>query len=91
MPNDTETAILEIFRSLSPGEDDARRDTVDTGKLMVDLSELGMDSLERMDLVMRIEERFDVALPEGEVLRCKNLSDLAKLVQRFVGRDVGQS
>lgn len=91
MPNDTEIAILEIFRSLSPGEDDARRDTVDTGKLMVDLGELGMDSLERMDLVMRIEERFDVALPESEVLRCKSLSELAKLVQRFVGRDVGQS
>ena len=91
MPNDIEAAILEIFLSLPPGENIAHRETTDAGKLMVDLGELGMDSLERMDLIMRIEEGFDVALPESEVLRCKNLSDLAKLVQRFAGRDIGQS
>jgi len=82
--NEIEAAILEIFLSLQSGRNASYPKSSDAEMLMLDLNELGMDSLERMDLIMRIEERFDVALSESEVLRCKNLSELSKLVRRPV-------
>jgi len=41
---------------------------------------LGMDSLDQMELVMQIEERFDVALEEDAVLACVTVADLAALL-----------
>jgi len=84
MINEFEAAILEIFLSLQSGKNVSYPKSSDAATLMLDLNELGMDSLERMDLIMRIEEKFEVALPESEVLRCKNLSELSKLVRRSV-------
>ena len=84
MINEIEAAILEIFLSLQSGKNASYPKSSDAATLMLDLNELGMDSLERMDLIMRIEEKFDIALPESEVLKCKNLSELSKLVRRTV-------
>jgi acyl carrier protein len=84
MINEIEAAILEIFLSLQSGKNVSYPKSSDAAMLMLDLNELGMDSLERMDLIMRIEEKFDIALPESEVLKCKNLSELSWLVRRFV-------
>lgn len=44
--------------------------------------DLGMDSLELVELGITLENEFDVAIPDAEVRRCATLDDLVQLVHR---------
>lgn len=46
------------------------------------VDELGMDSLDTMELVMKIEDHFEIILDEDLVLSAKTVGDLATLVQK---------
>ncbi|HMO44458.1 MAG TPA: AMP-binding protein [Rubrivivax sp.] len=47
--------------------------------------ELGFDSLARVELLMRIERRFGVQLPEDTLQRAETVADLLAAVQRATG------
>lgn len=49
--------------------------------------DLGMDSLERVDLVLRLEREFGVSLATQEVQRCATLQDLTNLILKQVRRE----
>ena len=50
-------------------------------------SELNIDSVEVMDLIMEIEDKFDIDIPINLVSDIERIEDLAKLVcQRMEGR-----
>jgi acyl carrier protein len=50
-------------------------------------SELNIDSVEVMDLIMEIEDKFDIDIPINLVSDIERIGDLAKLVcQRMEGR-----
>lgn len=44
--------------------------------------DLGMDSLELVELGLTLENEFDVAIPDAEVRRCATLGDIVQLVSR---------
>ena len=47
-----------------------------------DLSEdLGADSLDAIELIMAIEEQFDIEIPDSEATRIKLVSDIVKFLE----------
>lgn len=46
--------------------------------------DLGADSLDVVDLVMSIEESFDVEIPDEEVENIKTVSDIVKYIENKV-------
>ena len=44
------------------------------------MEELGLSSLERVELLMALERRFGVTIDEGDYAECKTLSDLKRLL-----------
>lgn len=47
--------------------------------------DLGADSLDVVDLVMSIEESFDVEIPDEEVENIKTVGDIVKYIENKVG------
>ena len=46
--------------------------------------DLGADSLDVVDLVMSIEESFDVEIPDEEVENIKTVGDIVKYIEKKV-------
>lgn len=44
-------------------------------------TELGIDSIERVDLTLQLEKQFGVQLPDQRVKTCKTIGELVDLVQ----------
>ena len=44
------------------------------------LKDLEMDSLDVMDMVMEIEDRFDIVIGQGEMTNVQTMTDLVNLV-----------
>lgn len=77
---DAEKKTATIIRGLidqKPGNGDSPTD--DTMKLR--LSDLGLDSLEKMDLAMQLEDAFGISLDEEDFLACDTVSDLVRLIE----------
>lgn len=43
---------------------------------------LGMDSLDKVELIMAIEDEFDVMIDDDEVDRCKTVADVVAVVEQ---------
>ena len=57
---------------------------VDEDKVTTDASiteDLGADSLDVVDLVMNIEESFDLEIPDEEVENIKTVGDIVKYIE----------
>jgi acyl carrier protein len=50
------------------------------------LAELGLDSLETIRLVSRVEQRCQIQLDEEELLSVETVGELAALIARAAGR-----
>ena len=46
--------------------------------------DLGADSLDMVDLVMSLEEEFDVEVPDEEVENIKTVGDIVKFIESHV-------
>jgi acyl carrier protein len=81
MVDETARICVEIFRK-STGLDISKRGTEmsDEDILSAPIDSFGIDSLETMEFIMAVEERFDVELSEEAVNRCGTLDELAALV-----------
>lgn len=44
--------------------------------------DLDMDSLERVELGISLENEFDIALPDAQVRRCATVDDIVQLISR---------
>lgn len=47
------------------------------------LNELGLDSIDLVDLVMEIEEAFSVTIPDEEFEGIKSVSDIVALIENI--------
>ena len=43
---------------------------------------LGLDSLDRLEIVMALEEEFDILVDDAEIESCATVDDVIKLVER---------
>lgn len=48
------------------------------------LSELGLTSLQIMDLLMEVEDRFDVTVPLNRLPEVRTVGDLAAMLEKLV-------
>lgn len=72
--------LLEIVVPLAKGRVEVTPETDLVGAL-------GMDSLQVMDLMLAVEDRFDVSMPVNVLGDVKTVGDLARQIQKLVNRD----
>jgi acyl carrier protein len=50
--------------------------------------ELAIDSLAGMEIMVTVDKRFKVDIPEEEFAKIKNVNDAVEMVERYLGRPV---
>jgi acyl carrier protein len=48
---------------------------------------LGLDSLDVVELTMEVEKEYGIVLPDLEIEKCYTLGDFVKLVEKIKGED----
>lgn len=71
--------VFEKIREILCQQLDVEESTVTTESEIV--KDLGADSLDLVDLIMTLEDEFDVEVPEGDVENIKTVNDLVKYVE----------
>ena len=71
--------VFEKGRDIVVEQLDAEESDVTMESSIVD--DLGADSLDVVDLVMSIEEEFDVEIPDEEVENIKTVGDIVKYIE----------
>lgn len=54
----------------------------DAADLDRNFSDVGIDSLEAMSLMLAVTEHFDIKIPDAEIDQVKTMTELAGLVER---------
>jgi acyl carrier protein len=82
MSDETTHLCVEIFREMT-GLDISKAGAALSDEEMVvrPIDSFDIDSLETMEFVMAVEERFDIELNEEAVNGCSNLAELIDLVR----------
>ncbi|MCW5748743.1 MAG: acyl carrier protein [Alphaproteobacteria bacterium] len=76
-----EQVIAEIVQRLEPFQVDSRSILGST----VITKDLNIDSLAVMDMVMELEDRFDISIPLNDVAEIHTVDELADAVLRKIG------
>ncbi|MDQ6869125.1 MAG: acyl carrier protein [Pseudomonadota bacterium] len=81
--NDNDLQInIGIFRdAIRQAQSDAHTSVSDIELLNTKIVDLKFDSLEKLEVIMKIEDAFEVMLDEGAVSKCNAVSDLVNLVR----------
>ena len=79
--NDPQIEFISIVKEmLAHKEADFARQS-DSETMELGIRDLNLDSLEKMELIMKVEDTFKVMLDEGEVLKCEKIQHLYGLVR----------
>ena len=60
---------------------------IDPAKLTAETnirSELGLNSLELVNIAVAIEDEFDVEIPDREVMNIETLADAVKIIEKYM-------
>jgi acyl carrier protein len=60
---------------------------VDLEKVLDDsvfVNDLGADSLDEVDLIMQVENMFDISIPDEVAEEVKNVTQLFEVVERYI-------
>ena len=71
--------ILEKVKDILAGQFEVLADTINEETNIVD--DLGADSLDVVDLVMSLEEVFDIEIPDDAVENIKTVGDIVKYIE----------
>lgn len=71
--------VFEKVRVIMCDQFDVEEDKVTLDTSIVD--DLGADSLDVVDLIMSLEEEFDVEIPDEEIENIKLVGDLVKYIE----------
>lgn len=71
--------VFEKIREIIVEQLDVEEDKVTLEASITD--DLGADSLDVVDLVMSIEESFDIEIPDEEVENIKTVGDIVKFIE----------
>jgi acyl carrier protein len=74
--NSPATEISELIQGISK-----TAKTIAPGKLLVD--DLGFDSLKMVDLMLAVEDKFDVPIPIAEAQKIKSVQDLFDAIEHL--------
>jgi acyl carrier protein len=56
----------------------------DVELLTKDMDEFGFDSVDKLDLVMAIEDRFNLIFDANDIIKCRTLSEIGGSVGRLL-------
>lgn len=79
--NDPQTEFISIVRELLSSKEADFASKSDRETLELGIQDLNLDSLEKMELIMKVEDTFKIMLDEGEVLKCEKIQHLYGLVR----------
>jgi acyl carrier protein len=71
--------VFEKVRDILCEQLDVEEEKVTTESSIVD--DLGADSLDVVDLVMSLEEEFDIEIPDEDVENIKTVGDMVKYIE----------
>lgn len=71
--------VFEKIRTMLCDQFDLAEDSVTLESSIVD--DLGADSLDVVDLIMSLEEEFDIEIPDEEIENIKLVDDLVKYIE----------
>lgn len=71
--------VFEKIRGIICDQLDVKESTVKMESNLMD--DLGADSLDLIDLVMSIEDEFDVEIPDSEIENIKTIADTVKFIE----------
>ena len=79
--SDIETRVLELLRQkVDPGREISFESSV--------VEDTGLDSVSVMDVVMEIEDEFDISIPLDRIAEVRTVGDLARAVEELAGGSV---
>lgn len=71
--------VLEKVKAILADQFDAEEDSITAETTIQD--DLGADSLDVVDLLMTIEDEFEVEVPDTEIENLKTVGDLVKYIE----------
>lgn len=71
--------VFEKVRGIMVDQLDVEEDAVSMEASIID--DLGADSLDVVDLVMSLEEEFDIEIPDEQVENIKTVGDIVKYIE----------
>ncbi len=81
--DDIETRVLELLRrKTEPGRE------IDLDSSVVE--DTGLDSVSVMDVVMEIEDEFDISIPLDRIAEVRTVGDLARAVAALARESAAQ-
>lgn len=81
MTDETSMVCIEIFRDTMGLDTPGEGPRLSGDEILIrPIASFDIDSLDTMEFVMAIEDRFDVLLNEAAVNECKTLDDFVTLV-----------
>lgn len=75
--------IFEKVRSILAEQLDIDEDTIEMESLVLD--DLGADSLDIVDLVMSLEDAFDLEIPDDAIENMKTVGDVVRFIEENQG------
>lgn len=81
---DPQTKFISIVKELLTHKEADFASKSDMETMELGIPDLSLDSLEKMELIMKIEDTFKVMLDEGEVLKCEKIRNLFELVKSAI-------
>lgn len=77
-----EALIAELKKFLAEKNKEVNMDQ--SKWLSQDIDEFGFDSVDKLDLVMAIEDRFSLIFDANDVIKCRTLGEIAEFVERIL-------
>jgi acyl carrier protein len=74
--------VLEKVTAILADQFDAEEDSITPETSIVD--DLGADSLDVVDLLMTIEDQFEIEIPDSEVENIKTVGDLVNYIEEHL-------
>lgn len=74
--------VFEKIKAILIDQLDADEDSVTMSALIAD--DLGADSLDVADIVMSLEEEFDIEVPDEQVVNMKTVGDIVRYIEENV-------
>ena len=71
--------VFEKVKAILSEQFDVEEDSITLGSSITE--DLGADSLDVVDLLMSIEDEFEVEVPDSEVENIKTVGDLVKYIE----------
>lgn len=71
--------VFEKIKEMLAAQLDIEEDKISMESSIVD--DLGADSLDVVDLIMSLEEEFDIEIPDEEIENIKQVGDLVKYIE----------